>query len=350
MSALKKTTGTITILLVVTIATIFVVSRQREQTGKLSDVDLVLNWLANGSHAAYFVAKEREYYKAEGLQVNILEGSGSGTTVKVVGSGTHMFGIASGESVAIGRSVGIPVVALAVFYQRSPVCLFSLEKADVQRPEDLVGKRMGVKFGSSTYPMYKAMLKKYGIGDSEIREVSIGKGVEPLLAGDVDAMNGHIDNEPIQVGAQGYPVNVISYDSLGIKAYGIALITSDKYVSEEPELVSGFLRATLKGWDYVIDHPREAASSVVRSKPSLRADIVGEQTKRCLPLLVSQDTLKYGLGWQNKGGWQETVSSLKEMGQIPKNVRVEGIYTMRFWDTSVSVDVGRVQMGESEPS
>lgn len=305
-------------------------------------VKMVLNWLANGSHAAFYAAKEKGYYEQEGLEVDILEGSGSGNAVKVVGSGAQEFGVASGESVAIGRSVGIPVVATAVFYQESPVCLFSSKKTGINKPRDLIGKKVGVKFGSSTFPMYLAMLKKANIDRSKITEISIGKGIEPLLSGDVDAMNGHIDNEPVQASMHGYPVNIIMYSSLGIKTYGISLITNESQIKEKPGIVEKFTRATLKGWEYTIANPAEAAKAVLRAKPSLKENIVTKQTMLSLDLLTSEDTLKHGCGWQTKSGWTQTVMNLKNMGQIKTDFNIEKMFTTKFLSThKVNVQISR---------
>ena len=347
MNASRKTVSVILACVVTIYVAVMVVTGCGKRAQDRTKITLVLNWLPNGSHAPYYVAKEKGYYGEEGIDAEILEGSGSGNAVKVVGSGAQTFGVASGESVVKGRSVGIPVVAIAVFHQKSPVCLFSLKKTGITKPEDLVGKKMGVKFGSSTHPMYKAMLKKFGIDESKIHEVSISKGVEPLLAGQVDAMNGHVDNEPVQVSARGYAVNVIMYNSLDIRTYGISLITSDKVMTEQPKMVEMFLHATLKGWQYTIAHPDEASDAVLRANPSLKADIVKEQTRRSFSLLVSEDAIEHGLGWQTSTGWEETVTNLMEMSQIERSFPIEDAYTNRFLEKVLKVNISAIP-GEAE--
>ena len=215
---------------------------------ELDQVSLVLNWVPNGTHAAYYAAADQGFYRDEGLEVKILEGSGSGTAVKVVGAGREEFAVASAESVAIGRSKGIPVVSLAALYQRNPVCLLSLTESGITKPEDLVGKKMGVKFGSSTFPLYEAITKTRGIDRESIEEIAVGPGIEPLLAGKVDAMNGHIDNEPVQVRHQGKSVETILYHDLGIRTYGMCLLSSEEVLKEKGDVARRFVRATLKGW------------------------------------------------------------------------------------------------------
>lgn len=305
---------------------------------KLEKVQLVLNWLTNGSHTAYYLAKKKGYYADKGLDVEIMDGSGSGNAVKVVGSGSQDFGIASGESIAMGRSAGVPIVVIAVFYQKSPVCIFSLKNRRILKPSDLEGKTVGVKFGSSTHPMYLAMLKKYNIDRSKLTEISIGKGVQPLLVGDIDAMNGHIDNEPIQIRSLGYDINTILYHDLGIKTYGISLITNEALIIKNPNMVKRFVGATLKGWLDVIKSPREAVKVIIKKKPMLKLNTLMAQAEESLQLLASQDSLKHGLGWQTLSGWEMTVSTLKEMGLIKNTFDVNLMFSNKFLRQNEKVD------------
>lgn len=313
--------------------------REAGTSDGLEKVTFVLNWTPSGMHAAYYAALDEGYFREEGLDVQILEGSGSGTTVKVIGAGREEFGLAGAESIAIGRSKGIPIVSLAAIYQRSAVALLTLETSGIKDFKDLVGRTMGVKFGSSTFPLYEATLKQLAIDRSKINEVSIGPGVEPLLAGKIDAMDGQIDNEAIQIRERGFPVHAILYDDLGIKSYGVSLFANEKTISERPKTVEKFVRAILKGWKFTLNAPEKGAAAVCKFNPTLDQKIVFAQTKATIEMLVSEDSLANGVGSQSKEGWQTTIKTLTEIGQINESVDADRIFTSEFLKRCEKVEI-----------
>jgi NitT/TauT family transport system substrate-binding protein len=310
---------------------------------ELEKVTLVLNWSPNGTHAAYYVALKEGFFRDQGLDVEILEGTGSGTTVKVIGAGREEFGLAGAESVAIGRSKGVPIVSIAAIYQKSAVAFLTLESSGINDFKDLPGRTMGVKFGSSTYPFYEATLKQLSIDRNRIKEVSIGPGVEHLLAGKVDAMDGQIDNEGVQIQERGFPVHAILYDEIGVKTYGITLIAHEKTIAERPKMVGKFVHAILKGWSLTLADPDKAAAAVCHMNPTLDKKIVVAQTRAAIGLISSPDSTANGLGWQTEDGWQTTIETLTKIGQINSKLDVNGLFTIDFLRNSEKVDINRVQ-------
>jgi NitT/TauT family transport system substrate-binding protein len=314
----------------------------RSRTSNLSGLEkvtLVLNWTPNGTHAAYYAALKEGYFRDQGLDVEILEGAGSGTTVKVIGAGREEFGLAGAESAAIGRSRGIPIVSIAAIYQKSAVAFLTLESSGIKEFKDLIGRTMGVKFGSSTYPFYEATLKQLSIDRSRIKEVSIGPGVEPLIAGKIDAMDGQIDNEGVQIRERGFPVRAILYDDIGVKTYGITLLVHENTITERPKTVSKFLRAVLEGWKFTLANPDKAAEAVCDMNPTLDKKIVVAQTRAAIDLISSPDSIANGLGWQTAEGWRTTIETLTEMGQVTSKLAIDGLFTIDFLKDAEKVEV-----------
>jgi len=309
----------------------FVAFRSKGTTGpRVDHVSLVLNWTANGSHAAYYAAKDYGYYLEDGLDVAIHEGSGSATSVKVVAAGREEFALASASTVAIGRSKGIPVVSLAATQQKNPACLISFSKTGINGFQDLAGKKMGVRYESDTYPLYQAILRQTGLDRSKIQEISIGLGVAPLLSGDIDALDGHIDNEAVQVRERGYSINTLSYYDLGMQMYGICIVTNNNVLKDKKDLVRRFLNATMRGWKLAISDPEKTALSVTKANPSLDPKIVLAQLRATLDLAHSETAEKSGLGWQTLEGWQKTIQTLREVGQIDTSPNAAEIFTNDF--------------------
>ena len=110
-------------------------------------IDFLLDWKAESYFAAYYVAQEKGFYKKENLSVNILAGKGAETTAKLVGTGKYPLGSCSAPATVIARSMGVPIISVAVLYQQSPSVIFSLKEKGIKEPKDLLGKTLGVRYG-----------------------------------------------------------------------------------------------------------------------------------------------------------------------------------------------------------
>ena len=158
-----------------------------------------LDWKAGAQHAPFYLAKARGFYKDEGLDVEIISGSGSSDTVKQVGSGTIDFGLVDALVLVQAAQQRVPVKSIAAYYQRSPIVLISPKDKPITNPKQLLsGIKLGSKKGSATYQGLVAFLAANDMQIEQIKMVDIGFGVAPLLVKQVDAIMGFSMNEPIE--------------------------------------------------------------------------------------------------------------------------------------------------------
>lgn len=309
-------------------------------------VSVLLNWSPTVEHVPVFVARELGYFKDEGLDVHIKEGVGGADTAKVVGSGAENIGISAGTVLPIAREKGIPVVALAVYYQKDPHAVISMKKTGITKPKDLEGKRVGVKFGATSHYFYNAIVDRYNVDRSKIEEVSIGKDVVQLLvSGRVDAVMGYVSDEAVHAERLGGPLNLMLVHDLGLPLYGNLYVTSERYAKENPKAVQSFLRAAFKAWDFMLREPDKALDLFIKANPVLegRKDVLREQLKKSLELLVSADSLEMGLGAQTRKGWDDAQDTLLKMGMIKQKVDSRSLYTPEFVEKVPKVDVKRLK-------
>src|SRR5581483_4925533 len=93
------------------------------------DVTVQLDWVVRGNHAMFFVAKEKGYFKANGINVTaIRKGTGTPDALRLVANGNADFGFGDLPTLAVSRSQGLPVVAIAAVNQQSPLAMISLAK------------------------------------------------------------------------------------------------------------------------------------------------------------------------------------------------------------------------------
>ena len=248
-------------------------------------IQLLLDWKAQMEHAGFFVAKAEGYYNAEGISVEILEGTGAPTTARLVGSGKYQLGISSGSATLIARARDIPVVSLAVINQHSPVVVYALEENNIRKPDDLIGKRVGVNVGGTKHREFQAFLKKVGIDEDSLQVMGMTESSPaPLLAGKVDAMLGYTEDQPVTVELRGRAVTRISFADYGIDLYSTNIIANADYLEDNPDVVRRFVHASLKGWRYAVDHPEDAVAAYMAERPESDAGFNRANFERLIPI------------------------------------------------------------------
>jgi len=287
-------------------------------------VTIAMGYIPNVQFAPFYVAIEKGYFKEEGIEPEFNYGW-EVDLVKLVGMGELSFAVASGEQVLLARAQGLPVVYVAGWYHRFPVVVVSLEEKGAKSLQDLKGKKIGIPalFGAS-YVGWRALLKAEGLKEEDFNLQEIGyTQVESLAQGLVDAAICYAMNEPVRLRLAGYKVNVISVaDRVNLISNGI--ITNEKTIKENPELVRGLVRAFLKGLRYTLDHPDEAFEISKKYVPEMKED-----QKEVLEEAIKFWTAPH-LGRTEKADWEATLNTLREMGLVTKEINVEEAFTNKF--------------------
>jgi NitT/TauT family transport system substrate-binding protein len=225
---------------------------------ELTTIRLPMGYIPSVQYAPFYVADDRGFYAQEGLKIDFdykFETDG----VALVGANQLPFALVSGEQVPLARAQGLPVVYVLSWWNDYPVAVATLANSGIKTASDLKGKKIGIPglFGAS-YVGLRAMLDSLGIKEDQVTLDSIGfNQIEALAAGQEDAVVVYANNEPFQLKAQGYPVTVFPVkDFVNLASNGI--ITNEKTIAENPELVRRFVRATQKGIAAAIDDPAAA--------------------------------------------------------------------------------------------
>jgi ABC-type nitrate/sulfonate/bicarbonate transport system substrate-binding protein len=274
-------------------------------------VTVRLKWFNQAQFAGFYVAKQNDYYKSAGLDVNIQPGGPDFPAVQMVTGGNEQFGVTGADQILIARSKGVPVVALAVIYRRNPFVLFSLAKSGIKTPADFVGKTIGVKIGGNEELIYRAVLANAGIDKSKLTEMPVKFDMTPLLTGTVDVWPGYLINEVLAAKEKGFDVNVIYPVDYGIDLYADTLFTTEKMLKDKPDVVRNFVAATLKGWDTAIAAPEEAAKITIKYGDKLTYDHEFAMMKASVPLLKPDSK---PVGFMDEAGWSSAQKLLLGAG------------------------------------
>jgi len=234
-------------------------------------VKFALDWKFEGPSAPYFVAIDKGYYKAEGLDVTVDTGPGSVAGIARVAAGTYPLGFFDINSLAKFRDQNPdkPVKAVMMVYDQPPFSIVTLKKTGIAKPKDLEGKILGAPAPDGAFAQWKAFVKENGIAADKVTINNIGFPVrEPMLAaGEVHAITGFSFSSYFnltQKGVKPEDIVVMLMSDYGLVLYGNAVMVNPDFAKANPKVVSGFVKATIKGVIDTAKDPEGAIKSVMK--------------------------------------------------------------------------------------
>lgn len=221
-------------------------------------VKLPVGYIPNVQFAPLYVAIEKGFYAEAGISLDI-DYSMENDNAVLLANDSVQFAVLSGEQVLLARDKEMPIIYVMAWYQQYPVGIVAKQSANINSVADLRGKKIGLPglYGAS-YIGAIALLDSAGLTEADVTLDSIGYNqVEVLTADREDAVVIYVANEPVQLEALGESITLLKVsDAIDLVANG--LVTNEKTLSENPELVKAMVAATLKGIQYTMDNPDEA--------------------------------------------------------------------------------------------
>ncbi|MFN3975179.1 MAG: ABC transporter substrate-binding protein [Dehalococcoidia bacterium] len=292
-------------------------------------VSLALDWYPWSNHAGLFLARERGYFREEGLDVNLYTPADPSTVLQTVGAGKDDFGISYQPDVLLARAQGVPVVSIAALVQHPLNSVMALKESGIQRPRDLVGKKVGYPGIPLNVPLLKGMVEKDGGDFSKVELVNIGFDLVPALVGKkVDAIIGaYWVHESIVMEQQGFAVNIMRVEQWGVPDfYELVLVTNEKTLAQRPDLVKRFLRATIKGYRDAAGDLSAAVEVLAKDNPQVDRKVEQAGIRLLAPLWQAAPTF----GWQTGERWTTFAAWMLNTGLLERPVDASKAFTNRF--------------------
>jgi NitT/TauT family transport system substrate-binding protein len=304
-------------------------------------VTLQLKWVTQAQFAGYYVAKEKGFYKAEGLDVTIKPGGPDVAPEQVLAGGGADVVVDWMPAALAAREKGEPMVNIAQPFKKSGLELTCLASTGVKAPADLKNRTLGVWFYGNEYPFLNWMGKLGFKTDGSAGGVKVlkqGFNVDPLIQHQADCISTMTYNEYWQVIDAGYkPEQLVVFK---YEDQGVATLEDGLYVLEpklkDPAFVdkmARFVRASQKGWDDARANPKDAVKFVLDN------DSTGAQTEHHQTQMLGEiNKLTEGSdGRLDTADYQRTVNTLLSGGSEPViSHPPEGAYTTAVTDKALA--------------
>lgn len=299
----------------------------------LTPVTLQLQWVTQAQFAGYYVALDKGWYKDEGIDLTIIPGGPDQIPVDLISSGTRDFATTLLADLATAIENGKPVIGIAQIQQKNGLLLITRKSVGIQTPKDFKTKKVGVWLGSWE-AQFDALIAQQGITKNDFTLVNQGYSMDAFIKGDLDVASAMVYNEyhvVLESGIKPEELNIIDYAAYGLDFPGDTLFTSIETTKQKPDLCVRMVRASLKGWQYAIEHPDEAAAIV------LKYDKTGVQTApHQLSMMTEIAKLIQiegrQLGRSDDTALQRTIDTLLKYGVLKTAVQAKDIMTNEFWD------------------
>lgn len=303
----------------------------------LQPVTLQLQWVTQAQFAGYYVALDKGWYREEGLDVTIKPGGPNIIAADAVSSGVADFGTSLLADIIVAIQNGKSLVSISQVQQSNGLLLVAWKSSGIATPHDFTDKKVGVWLGGWE-AQFNALVAKENIAPDSYELVAQGFSMDPFLAHELDVASAMIYNEfqvVLESGVSADELNIIDYADYGLAFPGDVLFTSTDTAKNQPDLCVRMVRASLRGWQYAIDHPDEAAEIVIRYDQSKTITLEHQvammnEIARLVQVSVRQ------LGFTDRTDVRRTVDTLFSYGVLTSSVNPDDVFTNSFWEQAQS--------------
>ena len=300
-----------------------------EGNSELTHVTFSLDWTPNTNHTGIYVAKEKGFFEEQGLDVEILLPGEVGVN-QLLAAGKADFGVSYQEGLTQARSEGLPIVSIAAVIQHNTAGYASPVDKDITGPKDFEGKKFGAYGSDLERAMMKTIMENENADIEEVEFITTGDSdFFVAVERDVDFSLVYYAWTGIEAELRGVDLNMVYLSDFSdqLDFYTPILATNEEMIETNPEIVEAFTAAAVKGYEFAIENPEEAAQILIDAEPDLDPELV-KQSQEWLSPRYQEDAERFGI--QERDRWQNFADFLLENEIIDEAVDVDQAFTNDF--------------------
>jgi NitT/TauT family transport system substrate-binding protein len=300
---------------------------------------MVLNWKYQGPQGVFFLADDRGYFKAAGLEVTMDQGNGSGAPIPLVANGTYDVGFGDINALiqfAAKKPEDAPI-AVYVMFNQPPFTIAVKADSPIKTPKDLEGKTLGGSTNDAALKLFPAFCKITKIDCSKVSITNMQPNLreQMLMQGQIDGAFGYVNTIRFSAKLIGVDVDkqlrFINYGDYGMDLYSNAIIVSKKLAKDNPAAVRGLVAAINHGLEDALKDPDAAVAAVAKREPLIKVPVERERFDATLKLEMNHPEIaKIGLGNVDMSRLKRSIDILVEANDLPRTPTPEEIFTPAF--------------------
>jgi NitT/TauT family transport system substrate-binding protein len=306
--------------------------------GEVKNVKISLDWIVQGTHAPFFIAQDKGYFKAEGVTVDAIDAGNGATNVAArVASGAYEFGWVDMPSMIQfnARSPTTPLIAVYVSFDESPLAFITHKAAGIRKPADLDGKKIAGGPGTAVHDTASILLKAAHAENVKINWIA----VQPQLfgpmfkRGEVDGTGGFTNSNIPAILEMGFTMDdlfVLKYSEYGADMYGLALVTRKKFADENPETTRVVVKGLNQGTKDTIADPQRALELLKARDRTMKLDLEKLRLDIALGLTNTAHVASSGLSSVTPEKLKRTIDAIVTAYQLPASPDPATVYTEKY--------------------
>src|SRR5216684_2819385 len=298
----------------------------------------VLNWKYQGPQGLFFLADDRGYFKSEGIDLTIDQGSGSGAAPVLVANGTYDAGFGDINALIelAGKKPEDAPIAVYVMFNQPPFTVAVKAESPIKAPKDFEGRTLGGAANDGALKLFPALCKLAKIDCSKVKITNMQPNLreQMLMQGQVDGVFGYVNTIRFSaklMGVDDSQLRYINYGDYGMDLYSNGIIVSKKLVKENPKAVAGLVRAINRGLIDSLKDIDASVAAVAKREPLIKIPVEKDRFVATLQSEMNHPEIaKIGLGNVDPERLKKSIDILVDASNLPRTPAVSEIFTPAF--------------------
>jgi NitT/TauT family transport system substrate-binding protein len=291
---------------------------------------MLLNYTVNGAVAPFYLGKLKGYYDAEGIDLKLMEGHGSGPTVQAVATHNVDIGYADFSTLVKVAAMGAPVKAIGVLLQENPSAAVGLAEKNIKTPQDIKGKTVAVAPGDASSQLWAMFLNKVGLKDSDFKTITGNPQttINAVITGQADLLVGFATIPLISVEiATKKPARALLFANYNVNVATLSIIAQNDMIKNNPDLLKRFMRATAKSVAESEKDPAAAVDALLKIVPGAGSrDTMIRTLNATIPFYRTPETETAPVFHVSAKNITDSVSAIVKYSDLDKSANDPSLY------------------------
>lgn len=290
------------------------------------------DWRAQAEQGGFYQAVATGEYEKRGLDVQIVQGGPAVNVPQLLASGAVEMGMGSNSFIVLNLAKeGVPIKAVAAFFQKDPQVLIAHPDPAVRSIADLKGRP--VLLADASVNAFWVWLKaKYGFTDAQVRKYTFNSA--PFLADERAVQQGYLTSEPYTIEQEaGFKPQVFLLADEGYPSYATLALATERMVAEKPDTVRAFVEASKAGWASYLNGDAAPGNALIKRDNPEMTDALLDQARAKLKsygLIEGGDAAGGRIGVMTDARWAEFFAVASAQGVYPRDLDYKRGYTLEF--------------------